>query len=405
MAAPRSVNIKAFLLLVAVVMVVGTLIYTQYIVQELLVKEREGASLYAKSLQFIANRAAAPGVDQTDYSFIFDEVIRSIDFPMVLSDPQGQPITPYRTSARNIEIDTTLSEQEQEIFFRETIADLDRQNPPIKITLQDSIVLSYVHYGESHLVSRLRWLPYIEFALAGMFILLGYVGFSTIKRNEQSSIWVGMSKETAHQLGTPLSSLMGWIEIMKGHAEEDPRQMVTIAEMENDIKRLQIVTERFSKIGSKPSLKSENLYDVIDAVIVYFQRRLPTRTGDRKNIAIRIDSELRPAAMINRDLFTWVIENLIKNAVDAMEDGTGTITFTFEESSGAVYIDVKDSGKGIDAKSKKEVFRPGYSTKQRGWGLGLSLSRRIIETYHKGKIFVKESRLGKGTTFRIKLLK
>jgi hypothetical protein len=401
----RSANIKAFLVLVAVIIVVGTLVYTQIIVRELLEKERQGAALYAKSLQFLANRTTTGGTDQTDYSFIFDEVIQSIDFPMVLSDPQGEPIPPYRMSARNIESDSTLSQEEQRAFFRAMIEELDRQNPPIKVTLQDTLLLSYVHYGESRLISRLRWLPYIEFAVAGMFILLGYVGFSYIKRSEQSNIWVGMSKETAHQLGTPLSSLMGWIELMKGYAEENPKQMMTIAEMENDIRRLQIVTERFSKIGSKPSLKEENLREVIEAVIVYFQRRLPSRSADRKNIDIRIDSELRPAAKINRDLFSWVIENLIKNAVDAMEEGSGSIVFTFEETGGAVFIDVRDSGKGIDPKARKEVFRPGYSTKQRGWGLGLSLSRRIVETYHKGKIFVKESRLGKGTTFRIKLLK
>lgn len=405
MAVPRSTNIKALLLLVAVVIVVGTLFYTQRIVKELLQKEREVAALYAKSLQFIANRPTDRGDDPTDYSFIFDEVIRSIDFPMVLTDPQNEPIPPYRTSARNIEYDTSLTHDEQAAFFRGLIADLDRENPPIRITLQDTIVLSYVHYGESKFVTRLRWLPYIELAVAGMFILLGYIGFSYIKRSEQSNIWVGMSKETAHQLGTPLSSLMGWIEIMKGYAEENPKQLVTIAEMENDIKRLQIVTERFSKIGSKPSLREENLHEVVDAVVVYFQRRLPSRTGDRKNIAITIAPGPRPVAKINRDLFSWVIENLIKNAVDAIEDGSGTIAFSFEEKENAVYIDVKDSGKGIDLKSKKDIFRPGYSTKQRGWGLGLSLSRRIIETYHKGKIFVKESRVGKGTTFRIKLVK
>ena len=405
MASPRSVNIKALLLLVAVLIVVGTLFYTQHIVQQLLEKERQGAALYAKSIQSIANPPANLGADMTDYSFIFDEIIRSIDFPMILTDPQHQPIPPYKTSARNIEFDTTLSADAQAAFFRGKIAELDAQNPPIKIFVQDTIVLSYVHYGESALITRLRWLPYFEFAVAGMFVLLGYVGFSYIKRNEQSSIWVGMSKETAHQLGTPLSSLMGWIEIMKSYAEEDQKQLVTIAERENDIKRLQIVTERFSKIGSKPSLRRENLYEVIEGVIVYFQRRLPSRTGDRKNIAISITGNARPSAMINRDLFSWVIENLIKNAVDAMEDGTGEITFTFEETGNAVFIDVRDTGKGIDMKAKQDIFRPGYSTKQRGWGLGLSLSRRIIETYHKGKIFVKESRLGKGTTFRIRLVK
>jgi signal transduction histidine kinase len=402
---PRSANIKVFLLVIAVAIVVGTLVFSQRIVQQLLEKEREVAALYAKSLQFIANRPTDQAADQTDYSFIFDEVIRSIDFPMVLSDAEFNPIAPYLTSCRNITVDTTLSEEEMKLFFKRIIARLDTENPPIKVTLQDSIVLSYVHYGESELVTRLRWLPYIEFAVAGMFILLGYVGFSYIKRSEQSNIWVGMSKETAHQLGTPLSSLMGWIEIMKEHGADNPKLMATIAEMENDVGRLEVITERFSKIGSKPSLKEEHLHDVIESVITYFQRRLPSRFGDKRNIQISISSTVRPTVKINRELFDWVIENLIKNALDAMEDGTGSITFSIEEKGDAVYVDVKDTGKGIDLKSKQDIFRPGYSTKQRGWGLGLSLSKRIIESYHKGKIFVKESRVGKGTTFRIKLMK
>lgn len=405
MTSPRSANIKILLLVIAVLIVVGTLLYTRHIVQELLIKEREVADLYAKSLQFIANRPSDRTGDQTDYSFIFDEMIRSIDFPMLLSDAKHQPLRDYRLNIRNIDLDTTLSLDKQHEYLLNIIAELDQQNPPIKVTLQDTIVLNYVHYGESQLITRLRWLPYIEFAVAGMFILIGYIGFSYIKRSEQSNIWVGMSKETAHQLGTPLSSLMGWTAMLREYASDNPKVMTTIAEMENDIVRLQKVTERFSKIGATPSFKEEDLNEVIQSVIEYFQRRLPSRLPPGKHIEICIETQQHFRSRINRELFEWVIENLIKNAIDAMEDGTGKISFSLMAVDDEILIDVKDTGKGIDMRERQDIFRPGYSTKKRGWGLGLSLSKRIIETYHKGKLFVKESKIGKGTTFRIKLIR
>ena len=398
MASPRSANIKIILILIAVLIVVGTLMYTRLLVGELLQKERDVADLYARSLQFIANSTG----DQSDYSFIFEEVIRSIDFPMILSDPEGNPMTPFHSTSRNIAIDTTMGEKEQEEFLRETIARLDAHNLPIMISVQGKVV-QYVHYGESELITKLRWLPYVEIAVAGMFIILGYIGFSYIKRHEQSNLWVGMSKETAHQLGTPLSSLMGWVELLKEEAADRPSLLTTIAEMESDVSRLQIVTDRFSKIGSKPILREENIFEAISGVIEYFRRRLPTRFGDGKQFDISFATSAQPSAKINRELFGWVIENLIKNALDSMESGKGKITFTLETVDDSVLIDVADTGKGIDLKSKQDIFRPGYSTKVRGWGLGLSLSKRIIESYHGGKIFVKESRVGKGTTFRIKL--
>ena len=405
MAGPRSANIKIVLIVLAVVIVVGTLLYTRIIVKQLLDRERGIADLYAKSVEFLANRPVDKLSDQSEYSFIFDEVIRSIDFPMVLSDAQNRPLKPYQTSARNVVFDSTLAPEKLGEFFQRVINELDRQNPPIRVVVQESVVVSYVHYGESRLVTRLRWLPYIEIIVAGMFIIMGYIGFSYIKRSEQSNIWVGMAKETAHQLGTPLSSLMGWIEMMKQYAGEDPRQLAAIAEMENDLQRLQRVTERFSKIGSKPSLKDEDLHEVISSIVAYFKQRLPSRFADRANIDIRIETNDHIRASINRELFGWVVENLIRNALDAMEESRGTIVFSLFEKGNAVFVDVKDTGKGIDMKDRRDIFRPGYSTKLRGWGLGLSLSKRIIESYHRGKLFVKESRIGKGTTFRIKLLK
>jgi signal transduction histidine kinase len=398
MAKPRSTNIKLALVVGAIVLVVATLFYTQILVKKLLAKEHEIAGLYAKSLQYIATSS----LEQVDYSFIFDEVLKTIDFPIILTDNKNNPIPPYHTTTKNIKIDSTKNQQQQEIFLVKLINDFDSKNPPIKIAVNDTIILQYVHYGESQIVTELRWLPFIEIALAGMFIILGYVGFNYIKKNEQSNIWVGMAKETAHQLGTPLSSVMGWIEMIKLHGDNDTKLMETTKEMENDLRRLQKVAERFSKIGSKPNLKEESIHEVIESVITYFKRRLP-QLG--KNIEIAIDTDLKYSVRINRELFEWVIENLIKNSLDAIEQGLGKITFSIQEKGSHILIDVRDTGKGIDPKIRKDIFRPGYSTKERGWGLGLSLSKRIVETYHKGKLILLDSKPGKGTTFRIRLKK
>ncbi|TAK65946.1 MAG: HAMP domain-containing histidine kinase [Bacteroidetes bacterium] len=403
MATPRSANIKIGLLVTAVAIVLGTLYYTQSIVEQLLKKEHEIAQLYAHSLEFIANSPA----DQSDYGFIFTEVIGSIDFPMILTDSANQPIEPFHLNTRNILLPESNSDAEQREFLSEMIKKLDNENKPIKVIIRVPFgdIIQYLHYGESEIITKLRLLPIVEIVVAGVFIIMGYLGFSYIKRSEHGNIWVGMAKETAHQLGTPLSSLLGWIEMMKIHAEQNPRQMEVVNEMQHDLIRLQKVTDRFSKIGSKPNYNDEDLNEVIQAVIAYFQKRLPSRFGEGQTIELSIETTEHITAKINRELFEWVIENLIKNAVDAIEESKGKITFSIFRKGSHIIIDAKDTGKGIDMKYKKDIFRPGYSTKKRGWGLGLSLSKRIIETYHKGKLFVKESKLGKGTTFRIRLNK
>ena len=408
MRGPTSVNIKLGLLTVAVLIVAGTLWYTQRVVDQLLDREREIADVYAKSLEYIANSPT----EQADYSFIFDEVLRSIDFPMILTDGNNNPIEPYYSSIRNIPIDSSFSQLQQERYLRQVVSKLDKQNSPIKVVIQpvrstgatattgDSLVLQVVHYGESSLITRLRWVPFVEIAIGAMFVLVGYVGFSYIKRSEQSNIWVGMARETAHQLGTPLSSIMGWVELLKLQTNDPAKLQDTLKEMNNDITRLQKIVDRFSKIGSKPILKEEDLHDVLSGVVRYFERRLP-QMG--KSIELRIVNSEPRKVRINRELFEWVIENLVKNSLDAMDNGVGSVTFTLVQRGNDIIIDVSDTGKGIDMKYRRDVFRPGYSTKERGWGLGLSLSKRIIETYHKGKLTLKESRIGKGTTFRIRL--
>ncbi len=389
---PKSANIKTALLLAAFVIIIPMLFYTHNLVDRLQKNEREVASMYAKSLEYLANSPYSG----TDYSFIFDELIRSIDFPIIESDSANLEIK----ASRNIELDTTLSTSDRDAYLRSLIRGMDDINHPIVVSYQDTIVLSNVHYGESPLVTRLRWLPYIEIAIGALFIFIGYTGFSYIKRSEQSNIWVGMARETAHQLGTPLSSLMGWIEILKLQEPQTPKLTETIAEMENDLLRLSKIADRFSKIGSKPDLREENLSDIVKGVISYFEKRIP-QMGKRVDIVLETMGPVH--AKINRELFEWVVENLVKNGLDAMEDGKGQISIKLQSSGGGAIIDVSDTGKGIDAAYRKDIFRPGFSTKKRGWGLGLSLSKRIVETYHKGKLSVKESKLGVGTTFRIKL--
>lgn len=394
---PQSSELKVILLVLAFVIVAGTLWYTHSIVRDLEANQKHIANLYAKSFEYIGSGRTQSG----DYSFVLEEIIHNIDFPMILTDAVNEPLQPYAMNIRNITLDSALSVEAQRSYLKQLIAEMDESNPRIKVEAGDSLILDYVHYGESKLITRLRMLPYVEFAVVALFIFIGYVSFSYIKRSEQSSIWVGMARETAHQLGTPISSMMGWVELVRHQiGEMDPKIIETLRDMDNDLQRLQKIANRFSRIGSKPDLKDENLVELIEKVIHYFQRRIP-QTGKRVQLSLEYKTPI--SAEINGELFEWVIENLIKNALDAIETGTGKVTIALSERQDYVYIDVSDTGKGIDATYRKEVFRPGFSTKKRGWGLGLSLSQRIIESYHRGKLVLRDSKPGMGTTFRIKL--
>lgn len=391
-------RVKIILLAIAFLIVAGTLWFTHDLVQAMQKKDRQIADTYVKSLQYIANAQTGIG----DYSFILGEVITIIDFPIIITDRNNEPLPQYKLNTKNVELDTSLSPTAQAHYLKQLITEMDLVHTPIKVTYQDTVVLQVLHYGESPLIFKLRWLPYVELCVVALFILIGYISFSYAKRSEQSSIWVGMARETAHQLGTPISSMLGWIELLKDQSVGDPKAMETLRDMENDLIRLQKIADRFSKIGSKPDLHEENIVDIITKVTEYFKRRIP-QTG--KKIYLHIEHQGNATAPINRELFEWVIENLTKNGLDAIESGEGTITYSISDHDGFMYVDVTDTGKGIDPKNRKDVFRPGFSTKTRGWGLGLSLARRIVESYHKGKLFVKDSKPGAGTTFRIKLNK
>jgi signal transduction histidine kinase len=393
-----SGRLKIFLMAFAFIIIAGTLWYTDNLVHELSQKEKEVAGIYAKSYEYIANGKTG----DSEYDFLFTEIINTIDFPVVMTDRNNEPGIPYNKNIKNIYLDSTRSREEQHKFLKDLIAEMDQSHPPIKVAYQDTVILNYIHFGESTLIVQLRWLPYAELAVAALFILIGYISFSYIKRSEQSNIWVGMARETAHQLGTPISSMLGWVELLKDQSAGDKKATETLLDMETDLYRLQKIADRFSKIGSKPDLHEEDLAEVIGNVTEYFQRRIP-QTGKKVHLVIESREPVR--AHINRELFEWVIENLTKNALDAIENGKGTIAFSISEYGKHAFVDISDTGKGITLKHRNDVFRPGFSTKKRGWGLGLSLSKRIIETYHAGKLFLKENNSGFKTTFRIKLNK
>lgn len=320
-------------------------------------------------------------------SFISEVVSNAVSVPVIYTDSSQTQILAHGN------IDTTqLTSAEGQ---KELIETLKEENPPIKVELQEGH-FNYIFYRDSWILTQLKYYPFIQFMVIGVFMLIAYFLFSNSRRAEQNQVWVGMAKETAHQLGTPLSSLMAWLELMK--AKGNDQKMVM--ELEKDINRLGTITERFSKIGSAPVLDQKNMIQVVEHAISYIK----SRSSQKVQFSIEHPGTEDFMAKVNVPLFEWVVENLCKNALDAME-GVGNLTLTIGETGDQIYIDVADTGKGIPPAEKKTVFQPGYTTKKRGWGLGLSLSKRIIEDYHSGKIFVKTTKVGEGTTFRILLNK
>ena len=398
---PTTINIKIILLFIAILIAGGTLFYTQNIVQKLQEKERQIVQLYAKGIEYVANTSG----NDVDITFLFENILKPIDFPLINSGPDNKIHIANKEDikdVRNVPYDTTLSTAQLESYFEQKINEMDKLHKPIAVTYKDSVILQKIHYGDSQQITQLKYYPYVQITIAALFIALAYVGFSNIKRSEQSNIWVGMAKETAHQFGTPISSLMGWLEMLKISYSDKDKVLDIAEEISNDVEKLNKITYRFSKIGATPELSAKSVYEEIKNVVEYFQRRLP-QTG--RNVELTLEGEEFACANLNSELFEWVIENLVKNALDAIEQKEGKINISVKSTRKNVEIEVSDNGKGIDLKRRKDVFRPGYSTKRRGWGLGLSLSKRIIETYHKGKIYVKTSAIGEGTIFRIELKK
>ena len=385
---------KYSLLAFAVIIACGSLFYTRYLVKNIARSERTRAQVWAMSIKMITSS------DDNDFLDYVLAVRDSSVVPAIVIDAKGEIQMARGLDTNKVFVKLDPSEQKLSTkkydldYFKDELAYMKEQHEPIKLTFLNEPWL--VYYKDSPLLTQLKIFPYIQLSVIAIFLMVAYTAFSSSRKSEQNQVWVGLAKETAHQLGTPISSLMAWIELIKDkfNAEDDP----LLAEMGNDVKRLEIVADRFSKIGSKPQLEDHSVYDVVKDFMDYFEVRVSDKirfelTGDRGLIA-----------GLNIPLFDWVLENLLKNAVNAI-DGTGSIkvAITGNKQKKQVYIDVTDTGKGIPRSKFDTVFQPGYTTRKRGWGLGLSLTKRMIQNYHNGQIFVKDSEVGKGTTFRIAL--
>lgn len=388
----RRSTINLVVVALAFVIALASVYFTRIIVEQLKERELGIIQLYAKSLEFTINDQNS----QDELAFVVRQVIYpNNSIPIILTNGIGQI-----QDTKNVEIDMGLSEEEKEEYLKGLLDEMKLEYDPIEIILRDEsgevYDYQYIYYTNSSLLNRLEYYPHVQLSVIAIFGIIAYIAFSYSKSAEQNRVWVGLAKETAHQLGTPISSLMAWIEYFK----EDPAINNTeiIGELEKDVERLQMITARFSNIGSVPALNYENIPACIEATIAYLRKRIS------KKVEITINakpSDLR--ARINKPLFDWVIENVCKNAVDSM-GGVGKIDIIVKKAvDDRIIIDITDSGKGIQKSKIKDVFLPGYTTKARGWGLGLTLVKRIIEKNHDGKIFVRNTELNEGTTFRILL--
>ncbi len=391
-----SDHFTLILFTLAIIIILGLLLYSQSIVHDLRVQSRKIVEFYAN----IHSRSATES-DTTLTNFLFEQVIKQINFPIIYTDAKKNP-----TYWRNITIKTDDTSPKTLAKVRKMVHNLEKESDPVPLTYKyedgRETVLGYLFYGDSNLITRLVWLPFVEIGVMGLFIFVAFLGFWNIKKSEEQFIWVGLTKETAHQLGTPLSSLMGWLELLKNGEHYEQMEKV-LPEIDNDLQRLSKVAARFSQIGSRSGLKKQDAIIILKNAIKYFQRRLP-QMG--KEVKIIEQFQEVPEVNINRDLFEWVIENLIKNSLDAIKKKKGTIeisTGIVEGKSSRIFIDIKDNGKGISPTNRRRVFKPGYSTKKRGWGLGLNLAKRIVEEFHNGKLFIKDTKADEGTTMRVVL--
>jgi hypothetical protein len=373
-------HIRTILIVVAVIIAISSLLVSHSLVRDLEREERNKMEVFAEAYRTFNNAD-----ENTDLSLVLEVISSNNTIPVVILD-KNDNITSYL----NLEI----PKQDTLRYLKQYVDAMRGNGNSIRLYHEDGNQDSYteVCYGESVLINRLTIFPYIQLGVVLIFVLIAIFALLSFKKTEQNRVWVGLSKETAHQLGTPISSLIAWIELLK-----DKYSDALILEMEKDVNRLQMIAERFSKIGSMPAPVQEDMVMVLDRVVAYMERRTPNSVQFVKNFP---DPPLNAA--VNASLFEWVIENLCKNAVDAM-DGQGTLTIDLFREGDVVAIEVTDTGKGISKNLYKSVFNPGFTTKKRGWGLGLSLAKRIVEEYHNGKIYVKKSEPGNGTTFRIEL--
>jgi len=415
-----SSRIKLILVIFLVILAAASFIYNQVLLNKIMQQERASVELWAKAFQhnvdpihfevsdklnqvvsILRNYPEVPDslsrliLEAESEKATIDFVNRAIiqpddlfDIPVIVVDESG-----FVLHHRFIEDNADR---------QQLIEDFGAIHEPIPIPLIDgdrSFNL-LVYYGESAMIQYLRFFPYVQFGILALLLGVGYATYKSITRSEQSNLWVGMTKEAAHQLGTPLSSMYGWIQLLKDSSQQDEETLSIVYEIEDDVSRLKGIAERFNKIGSQPELKKTSLEPIIDEVISYMERRLP-QLGKRIEVRKVVGTNIK--ATINTELFQWAIENLIKNSMDAIRDSESTpyVSISAEREGDQLIIDIEDSGTGIDRKFVKEIFKPGFSTKKRGWGLGLSLTRRIIEEYHNGKVFVYSSEPDRGTVIRI----
>jgi signal transduction histidine kinase len=376
-------QVKWLVFLVSVLIGSGSIWYTNLLVDELRERENRQIQLLSSALEYAATTSE-------NLTFINQEIIQqNYSIPIIMVDELGNPI-----EFRNIKFKNKANGQDSLKTLESELLEMQEEYEPIYLQEADIRVF----YRNSELLTNLKYYPYVQLAVILVFGLLAFALFNQSKISEQNRVWAGLTKETAHQLGTPIASLMAWIDYLRNSPVWEENKEI-IQEMDKDVVKLRMVTERFSSIGSKPVIQPENLYEVIEETINYLRPRISTK------VEMHIHSDTKDLdAMMNKPLFEWVIENICKNAVDAMR-GKGSITIDIlQDSDKYVIVDITDTGKGIDRRNFRKVFNPGFSTRQRGWGLGLTLAKRIVEGYHGGKIFVKSSDLGKGTTFRIMLL-
>lgn len=382
----RIRQVKIILVLSAIVIAVGSLVVSHYLTRDLEQEERNKMEVWSAAM-----RTLNTADENTDLGLVLKVLNENNTIPVIVLDARGE-VTEFR-NVRLKGADYADSLAHAKVIAQQLLA----QHRNIRITLDDR-TRDYIDvcYDESLMLKRLQLYPYVQLGIVLLFVVVAIFALLTSKRAEQNKVWVGLSKETAHQLGTPISSLMAWVEILREQYPSDD----LIPEMDKDVKRLQLIADRFSKIGSLPEPVPTSLNEVLDHVIDYMDRRT-----SKKVLMVKDLPAHDIIVPLNGSLFEWVIENLSKNAVDAMGGGPGTITLHVEETPQKAIIEVTDTGKGIRKKDLGNVFRPGFTTKQRGWGLGLSLAKRIVEEYHHGRIYVKSSEVGKGTTFRIELRK
>ncbi len=370
-------------------LIVGLFIYTQGIIEKLREENRETVSFHVKL--FVKGIAEAEG---EELDFIFREIIQPISFPIVIADVEGNP-----QHWKNLPSNDDLTVDN----VREHLQKMAEENIPIPLIINleeygktKDLALGFIYFGDSTLISQLRVLPYIEIGMVTFFIVLGFIGFQVIRNNEKRHIWFGTARETAHQLGTPVSSLMGWLDRLVEHPEESAR---LAEEMTKDVNRLQRISDRFARMGSRPKLERIEVQQLLVETADYFRDRLPSN----KSVTIDVSDAGDVEILGTPTLISWALENLVKNAIDSLDKSEGKVSLSAIQDGKHVVMEIADNGKGIRRRDWKNVFRPGYSTKEHGWGLGLSLVRRIIEEFQNGKVYISSSDRGVGTTFKIRI--